>query len=47
MNRITFVDKKGYIVAVIYNSIEDEKTAIWAASLSVVNKYTYVKLERV
>lgn len=47
MNKITFTNTKGYVVAVIYNEISDEKKAIDAASMYVVNKFKHVSLERV
>ena len=47
MNKITFTNAKGFVVAVIYNEISDEKKAIDVASMYVVNKYKHARLERV
>lgn len=47
MNKITFTNAKGFVVAVIYNEIADEQKAIAVASMHVCNKYKKVALERV
>lgn len=47
MNKITFTNDKGYIVAVIYNEISDEAKAIAVASMHVCTKYKSAKLERI
>lgn len=47
MNKITFTNAKGFVVAVIYNEISDEDLAVDIASLHVIDKYKTVKLERV
>lgn len=47
MNKITFTNAKGFVVAVIYNEISDEKKAVDVASMHVVKKYKHVRLERI
>lgn len=47
MNRITFTDRRGFVVAVIYNEIEDAAYAKEVAAMHVYKKYARVQLERV
>lgn len=47
MNKITFTNAKGFVVAVVYNEISDTKKAVDIAAMQLGKKYSKVSIEKV